>query len=228
MACKHERQDAITLLQALEDQGEEMESAQASAVASAAASEDLHASLEAQLRSSQADVSRLQSEVSRLRDAAATAADAHSLAESPASTSNRTAQAQAGLDEQLRHSQAEVVSLRNELKQLQSAAGPSAASGPEQNANQRHSRQASTSGQGDSHADAPGVAPADRLPPDASADLQQQLLAVELERDKAKQQLSRYAQVLSVASTVLQQHDCRYNGTDLVLTHQLHKAHCRC
>ena len=53
-----------------------MESAAAAAVASAAASEDLHANLESQLRASRADVGRLQNEVKRLQ-AAATAAASH-------------------------------------------------------------------------------------------------------------------------------------------------------
>jgi len=63
-------------MQVLEDQGEEIEAAQTAAVASAAASEDLHASLEGQLRASHADVGRLQSEVKRLKAAAETAAAA--------------------------------------------------------------------------------------------------------------------------------------------------------
>lgn len=51
-----------------------MEAAAAAAVASAAASEDLHANLESQLRASRADMGRLQNEVKRLQAAAAAAA----------------------------------------------------------------------------------------------------------------------------------------------------------
>lgn len=169
-----------------------MESGQASAVASAAASEDLHASLEAQLRSSQADVGRLQNEVTRLKVAAASAADAQSFAESPASSGSRTAKAQAGLEQQLRRSQAEVLTLREEVGQLRSAAIVIASS----NAEQRQAQPASTSGQsngGPDLGDVPGVAPAELSQAEADGELQQRLRAAELERDKAKQQLSRCA-----------------------------------
>lgn len=149
-----------------------MEAAQASAVASAAASEDLHASLEAQLRSSQADIGRLQSEVSRLK-AAAASADAQALADSPASTSSRAANSQARLEQQLQSSQAEVANLRREVDQLKTAAAHASGVLP---ADVRQSQEASTSGQ------SPG-----------QTDLQQRMQAAELERDKAKQQLSRSA-----------------------------------
>lgn len=187
--------------QALEDQGEEMESAQASAVASAAASEDLHSSLEAQLRSSQADIGWLQSEVGRLKAAAAAAADAHSLAALHAS---RVTEAKAGLEQQLQRSQAEVVSLHKEVEQLKVAAAyakaPSGASDAEQTATRRQRQEASMSEQNGTQADEdalPGVAPADQSQPGLQTELQQKLQATELERDKAKQQVSRCVLLLT-------------------------------
>ena len=104
-------------VQVLEDQGEEIEAAQTAAVASAAASEDLHASLEGQLRASHADVGRLQSEVRRLKDAAETAASAAAAAAAPP-VSGKILQAEADLEGKLHLSQAAVKRLQAEMTAL--------------------------------------------------------------------------------------------------------------
>ncbi len=111
-------------MQVLEDQGEEIEAAQAAAVASAAASEDLHASLESQLRASHADVGRLQSEVKRLKSAAETAA---AISASPAGTEGFQSDAQARLESQLQASQASVRQLQAEVKSSRGKESASAA-----------------------------------------------------------------------------------------------------
>lgn len=95
-------------MQALDDQGEEIEAAQASAVASAAASEGLHASLESQLRASNADVGRLQSEVARLKAAAASKA---------AASNSALSDAHDRLAKDLKASQAEVKQLQAQIEQ---------------------------------------------------------------------------------------------------------------
>ena len=111
-------------MQVLEDQGEEIEAAQTAALASAAASEDLHASLEGQLRASHADVGRLQSEVKRLKSAAETAAAAAAV---PAGTESVQSDAQAKLESQVQASQANVRQLQAEVKSLRGEVSPSAA-----------------------------------------------------------------------------------------------------
>ena len=105
--------------QALEDQGEEIEAAQASAVASAAASEDLHASLEGQLRSSHADVSRLQSELKRLKAATETA--------SPVGRDAFQSNLQAKYESQLQASKADAMRLQAEVDHLKAEMSTSAA-----------------------------------------------------------------------------------------------------
>lgn len=103
-------------VQVLEDQGEEIEAAQTAAVASAAASEDLHASLEGQLRASHADVGRLQSEVRRLKEAAESAAAA-AVASAPP-VSGKILQVEADLEGKLQLSQAAVKRLQAEITAL--------------------------------------------------------------------------------------------------------------
>ena len=105
-------------MQVLEDQGEEIEAAQTAAVASAAASEDLHASLEGQLRASHADVGRLQSEVRRLKDAAQSAAAAAAVAVSPVGRKAFHSDGEANLEGQLQMSQADVKRLQAEIAAL--------------------------------------------------------------------------------------------------------------
>ncbi len=134
-------------MQVLEDQGEEIEAAQTAALASAAASEDLHASLEGQLRASHADVGRLQSEVKRLKSAADTAAAA--IPASPAGTESFQSDAQAKLESQLQASQANVRQLQAEVKSLKgevSASAAVAATGVDSPVNRDGSQLASVSG----------------------------------------------------------------------------------
>lgn len=132
-------------MQVLEDQGEEIEAAQTAAVASAAASEDLHASLEGQLRASHADVGRLQSEVKRLKSAAETAAAAAAIPASPAGTESFQSDAQAKLQASqanVRQLQAEVTSLKGQV----SASAAVAATGVDSPVSRDGSQTASVSG----------------------------------------------------------------------------------
>ena len=136
-------------MQVLEDQGEEIEAAQTAAVASAAASEDLHASLEGQLRASHADVGRLQSEVKRLKSAAETAAAAAAISSSPAGRESFQSDAQAQLENQLQASQANVRQLQAEVKSLKgevSASATIAAAGVDSPVSRDGSQTASVSG----------------------------------------------------------------------------------
>jgi len=136
-------------VQALEDQGEEIEAAQASAVASAAASEDLHASLEGHLRASHADVGRLQSEVKRLKAVAEAAAASAVAAASPVGREAFQPGAQIRLEGQLQTSQADVKRLQAEVAHLRSevsAAGSAASTGMDSPVSRDGSQSASVSG----------------------------------------------------------------------------------
>ncbi|DBA84917.1 TPA: hypothetical protein ACH3X1_005929 [Trebouxia sp. C0004] len=212
-----QRAKTMALQQVLEDQGEEIEAAQTAAVSSAAASEDLHASLEGQLRASHADVGRLQSEVKRLKSAAESAAAA--IPASPPGTSEFLQSAK--LESQLQESQASVKQLQAEVKSLKGEVSASiavAATGVDSPVSRDGSQTASVSGRysgsrallpngntqglikgqdADGH-EGPGIAPAEGLPQGTNETyhLQQRLAAVEKERDKAKQQLNRLKQEL--------------------------------
>lgn len=107
--------------QALEDQGEDMEAASVAAVASAAASEDLHASLETQLRGARADIGRLQSELKRLKAAAETAPTSIAVATSPVGRDLPSAEEQQQLQNQLHASEAQCKKLQAEVTQLRAS-----------------------------------------------------------------------------------------------------------
>ena len=118
----------MLLAQALEDQGEDMEAASAAAVASAAASEDLHASLETQLRSSQADIGRLQSELKRVKAAAEAASPVTDETASASARDGSSLEAHQQLQDKLDVAQAQCRSLRAEVAQLKEAAAAAAES----------------------------------------------------------------------------------------------------
>ena len=113
-------------VQALEDQGEDMEAAAAAAVASSAASEDLHANLEGQLRASRADVGRLQSEVKRLQAAATAASRVTDAVTSPLGRDTSFLEEDRWLKSQLEASETRCNLLQKEVTQLKAAAVPSA------------------------------------------------------------------------------------------------------
>ena len=113
-------------VQALEDQGEDMEAAAAAAVASSAASEDLHANLEGQLRASRADVGRLQSEVKRLQAAATAASRVTDAVTSPLGRDTSFLEEDSWLKSQLEASETRCNLLQKQVTQLKAAAVPSA------------------------------------------------------------------------------------------------------
>ena len=98
-----------------------MEAASAAAVASAAASEDLHASLETQLRGARADIGRLQSELKRLKAAAETATASIAVASSPLGRDLPSAEAHQQLQIQLDASEAQCKRLQAEVTQLRAS-----------------------------------------------------------------------------------------------------------
>ena len=108
-------------VQALEDQGEDMEAAAAAAVASSAASEDLHANLEGQLRASRADVGRLQIEVKRLQAAAVAASRVTDAVISPSGRDTSFLEEDRRLKIQLEASETRCNLLQKELTQLKAA-----------------------------------------------------------------------------------------------------------
>ena len=99
-----------------------MEAASAAAVASAAASEDLHASLEANLRASRADVGRLQSELKRLQAAASAAALMTNPVMSPSSRDAPSLEQAKRVQSQLEASETRCSLLQEEVAQLKAAA----------------------------------------------------------------------------------------------------------
>ena len=104
-----------------------MEAASAAAVASAAASEDLHASLEGQLRASRADIGRLQNELRRLQAAATSASLVSHTASSPLGQESSSQEQDRRLQSQLEASEAHCVLLQKEVAQLKAAAAATAA-----------------------------------------------------------------------------------------------------
>lgn len=98
-----------------------MEAAAAAAVASSAASEDLHANLEGQLRASRADVGRLQSEVKRLQTAAAPASRVTNAVTLPLGI-DTSFQEDRRLKSQLEASETKCNLLQKEVSQLKAAA----------------------------------------------------------------------------------------------------------
>ena len=104
-----------------------MEAAAAAAVASSAASEDLHANLEGQLRASRADVGRLQSEVKRLQTAAAPASRVTNAVTLPLGIDTSFQEEDRRLKSQLEASETKCNLLQKEVSQLKAAAVTTAA-----------------------------------------------------------------------------------------------------
>ena len=108
-----------------------MEAAAAAAVASSAASEDLHASLEGQLTGCRADVGRLQNEVKRLQ-AAAAAAPHHDAVTSPLGRDTSLLEEDRPLKSQLEAFETKCNLLQKEVTQLKAAAVATAAAASNQ------------------------------------------------------------------------------------------------
>ena len=109
-----------------------MEAAAAAAVASSAASEDLHANLEGQLRASRADVGRLQSEVKRLQTAAAAASRVTDAVTLPLGMDTSFQEEDRRLKSQLEASETKCNLLQKEVTQLKAAAVATAAAASNQ------------------------------------------------------------------------------------------------
>lgn len=109
-----------------------MEAAAAAAVASSAASEDLHFNLEGQLRSSRADVGRLQNEVKRFQAAAAAASCVTDAVTSPLGRDTSFLQEDRQLESQLKASEAKCNLLQKQVMQLKAAAVATAAAASNQ------------------------------------------------------------------------------------------------
>ena len=99
-----------------------MEAAAAAAVASSAASEDLHANLEGQLRASRADMGRLQSEVKRLQAAATAASRVSDAVTSPFGRDTSFLEEDRRLKSQLEASETKCNLLQKEVAQMKAAA----------------------------------------------------------------------------------------------------------